>query len=82
MEKDALIVEENLMDNYKQDLKAMEFYLESSEDATIDTTPVPLKIEKKHEWIFCKCGNIVIESPANEYRCGYCGNIKYRKEGV
>ena len=82
MSEETIIEEKNLLDFLDQDLKAMEFYLTDSEDALLDTTPIPLKIEKKHEWIFCKCGNIVIESPANQFRCGNCGNIKYNKTEV
>jgi len=80
MENDVLITEEkNLLDYLDQDLKGME---ETLKTLDMDTTPIPLEIEKKHEWIFCKCGNIVIESPANQFRCGNCGNIKYDKKEV
>lgn len=71
-EGEILITDENICDRQNQDLIGMEATLKALD---MDTTP--LKIEKKHEWIFCKCGNIVFESPANQFRCGSCGNIKY-----
>jgi ribosomal protein S27AE len=78
-EGEVLITDENMCDRQNRDLTGMEAVL-FSELFNMDTDPV--KIEKKHEWIFCKCGNIVIESPANQYRCGSCGNIKYDKKEV
>lgn len=80
MSEETIIEENNLLDFLDQDLKARVFYLTDSEDAMLDITPISLKIEKKAEWIFCKCGNILFESPKGQFRCGNCGNIKYDKK--
>ncbi len=75
MEKDVLIVEENLMDNYEQDLKGMEETLKMLE---IDTTPEPLELKSQYKK--CRCGNNLFESPKGQFRCGHCGNILYKKK--
>ena len=77
MEKDVLIVEENLMDNYEQDLKGMEGTLKTLD---MDTTPKPLELKYQHKT--CTCGNTVFESPKGQFRCGHCGNILYKKGGL
>ena len=77
MENDVLITEENMTECLDQDLVGLKALLECDE-FNIDTTPESLEIEKKSEWKTCKCGNIVFESPVNQFRCGNCGNIQYK----
>jgi len=80
-EEDVLITAENMYDREIQDLIGMEAVL-CSDEFNMDFAPDPIQTQKRINYNFCKCGNIVFESPANQFRCGCCGNIKYDKKGV
>ena len=77
MEKDVLIVEENLMDNYEQEKASLEAILDSPE-FNMDTIPEDLP-KKAIIYKKCRCGNPLFESPKGQFRCGHCGNILYKK---
>lgn len=75
MENDVLITEENMFDRRDQDLAGME---ETLKTLDIDTTPEDLP-QKTILYIRCRCGNTIFESPKGQFRCGFCGNIQYKK---
>ena len=80
MEKEVLIVEENLMDNYEQEKTSLEAILAGPE-FNMDTIPEDLP-KKPKNYKKCRCGNPLFESPKGQFRCGHCGCIKYdKKEG-
>jgi len=78
MEKDILIVEENMMDNYEQETTNLKAILECPE-FNIDTTPDPIQTQKPVAYKICRCGNALFESPKGQFRCSQCGCIKYKK---
>ena len=81
MEKDVLIVEENLMDNYEQETISLKTILDCPE-FNMDFTADLVQTQKPVLYKICSCGNTLFESPKGQFRCGYCGNIKYNKKEV
>lgn len=77
MESETLITEENLKDFLNQDIARLEALLESKE-FSLDPTPDPLPTKLSTK--MCRCGNLLFEGPRNEFRCGSCGCIQYKKK--
>ena len=81
MEKDVLIVEGNLMDNYEQEKTSLEIILACPE-FNMDFTSDPVQTQKEVIYKKCSCGNTLFESPKGQFRCFQCGCIKYNKREV
>ena len=80
MEKEVLIIEENLMENYEQEKDSLEVILACPE-FNMDTLPKDLP-KKPIIYKKCSCGNNLFESPKGQFRCSQCGCIKYDKKEV
>ena len=77
MEDDMLVGEENLMDNYEQELTSLETILECPE-FNMNFAPDPVQTPKPTSFKICNCGTPLQENPKGEYRCSQCGRIKYK----
>ena len=81
MERDVVIVDENLMDFKDQELEGLKALLEC-DYLNIDTTPEELPPKKKISYKICKCGSYIQKNHLAQYRCGLCGCIIYDKKEV
>ena len=76
---ETLITDENLTDFLYQDLEGCKALLECEEFSLI---PILDPTEIEPSWKICVCGESLLEGPKNEFRCGSCGCIQYkRREG-